>query len=98
LALLKRIQPLLPDPTQVRITFFGDAEFRAVELQRFCQAHQWHWHVGVKRDTLYQAAPGVWKTLRSIPIQRGERRYVQQIVLTEQHAFGPVNLALGHFA
>jgi len=40
----------------------------------------------------------VWKTLRSIPIQRGERRYVQQIVLTEQHAFGPVNLALGHFA
>ncbi len=92
LALLNRIQPLLPDPTQVRTTFFGDAEFRAVELQRFCQAQLWHWHVGVKSDTLYQAEGGVWKTLRSIPIQRGERRYMQQLILTEQHAFGPVNV------
>ena len=57
--LLKRIQLLLPYPTQVRITFFGDAEFRAVELQRFCQERQWHWHVGVKSDTLYQAEDGV---------------------------------------
>ena len=92
--LLKRIQSLLPDPAQVRITFFGDAEFRAVELQRFCQTHHWHWHVGVKSDTLYQAEDGLWKTLISIPIQRGGRRYVQEIVLTEQHAFGPVNLII----
>ncbi len=94
LALRKRIQPLLPDPAQVRITFFGDAELRAVELQQFCQEQHWHWHVGVKRATLYQAANGVWKTLRSIPIARGERRYVQQILLTQQHAFGPVNLII----
>jgi hypothetical protein len=92
--LLKRIQPLLPDPRQVRITFFGDAEFRAVELQRFCQERHWHWQVGVKSDTLYQAEAGLWKTLRSIPIQRGGRRYVQQISLTEQHRFGPVNLII----
>jgi hypothetical protein len=94
LALLKRIQPLLPDPSQVRISFFGDAEFRAVELQRFCQAHHWHWHVGVKSDTLYQDASGVWQPLRCIPIEPGERRYVQGIMLTEQHAFGPVNLII----
>lgn len=92
--LLKRIQPLLPDPKAVRITFFGDAEFRAVELQRFCQAQRWHWQVGVKSDTLYQDERGVWKTLRSLPIQRGGRRYVQQIILTQQHAFGPVNLII----
>jgi hypothetical protein len=94
IGLLKRIQPLLPDPTHVRLTFFGDAEFRAVELQRFCQEQRWHWQVGVKSDTLYQDQRGVWKTLRSIPIQRGGRRYVQQIILTEQHAFGPVNLII----
>ena len=94
LALLQRIQPLLPDPSHVRITFFGDAEFRAVDLQRFCQAQHWHWHVGVKSDTLYQAANGVWKTLRSIAIQRGERRYVQHLILTQQHAFGPVNVII----
>jgi hypothetical protein len=92
--LLKRIQSLLPDPSQVRITFFGDAEFRAVELQRFCQEQRWHWHVGVKSDTLYQAEQGLWKTLRSISIQRGGRRYVQGIILTQQHAFGPVNLII----
>jgi len=94
LALLQRIQPLLPDPKAVRITFFGDAEFRAVELQQFCQQHHWHWQVGVKSDTLYQAEDGVWKTLRSIPIQRGQRRYMQGILLTQQHAFGPVNLII----
>jgi Transposase DDE domain len=94
LALLKRIQPLLPDPKAVRISFFGDAEFRAVELQQFCQAHLWHWHVGVKSDTLYRDASGVWQPLRAIPIERGERRYVQEILLTEQHGFGPVNLII----
>jgi DDE family transposase len=93
-ALLQRIQPLLPDPSHVRITFFGDAEFRAVELQRFCQAQHWHWQVGVKSDTLYQAANGVWNTLRSIPRERGERRYVQHLILTQQHAFGPVNVII----
>lgn len=94
IGLLSSIQPLLPDPKLVRITFFGDAEFRAVELQRFCQEQRWHWQVGVKSDTLYQDESRVWKTLRSIPIQRGERRYVQQIFLTEQHGFGPVNLII----
>lgn len=94
LALLKRIQPLLPVPSQVRITLFGDAEFRAVELQRFCQQQGWHWHVGVKSDTLYQTAEGEWRTLRSIPIKRGQRRYIQAITLTQEHAFGPVNLII----
>jgi hypothetical protein len=41
---------------------------------------------------LYQAESGVWRSLGSIPIQRGQRRYLQGIILTEQHAFGPVNL------
>jgi Transposase DDE domain len=94
LALLKRIQPLLPDPSQVRITLFGDAEFRAVDLQRFCQQQRWHWHVGVKSDTLYQTASGEWRTLRSIPIKRGQRCYIQTIILTQEHAFGPVNLII----
>jgi len=43
---------------------------------------------------LYQAERGVWRPLGSIPIQRGERRYVQGIILTQQHAFGPVNLII----
>src|SRR5439155_23277041 len=78
----------------VRISFFGDAEFRAVELQQFCQAQHWQWQVGVKSDTLYQDSEGAWQPLRAIPIQPGQRRYLQGIILTEQHAFGPVNLII----
>jgi hypothetical protein len=90
--LLRDLPPMLPDPKQVRVTFFGDAEFRAVELQRWCQAQGWHWQVGVKRDTWFRDEHGVWQQLRDIPIQRGERVYRQRIWLTQEHAFGPVNL------
>lgn len=42
IALVRDLPPMLPVPTQVHITFFGDAEVRAVELQRWCQAQGWH--------------------------------------------------------
>ena len=90
--LLRDLPPMLPDPKQVRVTFFGDAEFRAVDLQRWCQAQGWHWQVGVKSDTWFCEQTGQWQQLRDIPIERGERLYRQGIWLTEKHVFGPVNL------
>jgi hypothetical protein len=90
--LLKQLHPLLPDPTQVRITLFGEAEFRAVDLQVFCRDLHWHWHVGVNSDTLFHDRDAVFGPLRAIPIQKGQRCYRQAITLTEQHAFGPVKL------
>ena len=33
-----------------------------------------------------------WQPLRTIAVPRGERRYVQDVTLTREHAFGPVNL------
>src|SRR5215470_8117519 len=33
-----------------KISFSRTAEFRAVELQRFCQEQHWHWQLGVKSD------------------------------------------------
>ena len=92
--LLQRIAPLLPEPLQVRITFFGDAEFRAVELQQFCRTQHWHGHVGVKSDTLFHTGDGVWQPLRTIPVQPGERHYLSNLTITAQHAFGPVNLII----
>nr|HID12824.1 hypothetical protein [Anaerolineae bacterium] len=38
IALLEQVQPCLPDPQQVRITLYGDCEFRAVKVQRYCRA------------------------------------------------------------
>lgn len=92
IALLNQVQPCLPADHQVRTTLYGDCEFRAVEVQRYCQDKQWHWQLGVKSDTLFQHGTDDWRPLRTIALSRGERRYVQGVTLTRQHAFGPVNL------
>jgi hypothetical protein len=90
--LLKQVQPHLPDATRVRITLYGDCEFRAVEVQRYCQAHQWHWHLGLKSDILFRQGVSDWQPLRTIVVSRGQRCYIQDVILTQRHAFGPVNL------
>lgn len=92
IALLKQVQPCLPDARQVCVTLYGDCEFRAVEVQRYCQARHWHWQLGLKSDTLFRQNRGNWQPLRSLAVPRGERRYHQDVILTRQHAFGPVNL------
>ena len=92
LTLLRQIQPVLPPQSQVRITLYGDAEFRAVGIQRYCQAQHWHWHLGLKSDILFRQGPAGWHPLATIPVRQGERRYVNNIQLTQQHDFGPVHL------
>jgi hypothetical protein len=92
ISLLKQVQPWLPDVQQIRITLYGDCEFRAVEVQQYCQAQQWHWQLGLKSDILFRKDTADWQPLRAIPVSRGQRRYVQEVRLTQKHAFGPVNL------
>jgi len=92
IGLLDQVQPCLPDIEKVRLTFYGDCEFRAVEIQRYCQKKHWHWQVGVKSDTLFRQGPGDWQPLQTIALSQGERRYLQGVTLTQKHAFGPVNL------
>ena len=92
IALLEQVRPCLPDPERVRTTLFGDCEFRAVAVQRYCQAHHWHWQLGLKSDILFRQDGGDWQPLRTIAVPRGKREYVQNVILTKQHGFGPVNL------
>lgn len=92
IALLNQVQPCLPNSHKVRVTLYGDCEFRAVEVQRYCQEHQWHWQLGLKSDTLFRQGGDDWQPLRTIGLSHGERRYLQDVTLTRQHAFGPVNL------
>jgi hypothetical protein len=92
IALLKQVRPWIPSSERVRITVYGDSEFRAVELQRYCQTQGWHWQLGLKSDILFRQGTADWQPLSSIVIARGERCYVQNVLLTQQHAFGPVNL------
>lgn len=88
--LLRDVNPYLP--TDKRITLYGDSEFRAVTLQRYCQRRQWQWQLGVKSDTLFHQGRGHWRALKTIPVQRGERLYLQEITFTQKQAFSPVHL------
>lgn len=90
--LLKRVQPYVPSPQQVRVHFYGDCEFRAVPLQQACQDFGWHWQVGLKSDEYFQSSEGLWQPLRDLNVQKGHRRYLHGVVLTQEHAFGLVNL------
>jgi hypothetical protein len=90
--LLNRVQPHLPPLSQVRVHFYGDCEFRAVPLQQVCQNHHWHWQVGLKSDLYFADQSGQWQPLAALALHSGQRRYLNQVYLTQQHHFGPVNL------
>jgi hypothetical protein len=92
IALLQQVQPCLPDPSQVHITLYGDCEFRAVKVQQYCQACHWHWQLGLKSDTLFRQDTADWQPLQQIPVSQGQRCYLWDVTLTQQHTFGPVNL------
>ncbi len=91
-SLLREIKPYLP--SEKRVMFYGDSEFRAVEVQRYCRQQKWGWQVGVKSDTLYHQGDGQWQALKTIEIAPGERRYVHHLTLTKQHAWPDVHLLI----
>lgn len=90
IALLQEIAAYLP--AEARVTFLGDCEFRAVDLQNYCREMQWHWQVGVKSDTLFHTGDGDWQALRTLKVARHTRRYVHDITLTRSHACAPLQL------
>jgi len=63
-----------------------------VSLLRKAQGYGWHWHVGLKSDLCFHPGDGRWRALRDLGLQPGDRRYLQGVTLTREHAFGPVNL------
>jgi hypothetical protein len=79
-------------PKGVSVTFFADAEFRAVEVQRQCQQYQWHWQIGVKSDIYFHQSGQTWQQLKEWTVSPGERAYRQNAYLTAKHEFGPINL------
>lgn len=79
-------------PPGARVHFYGDCEFRPVEVQRLCRQFKWHYQVGVKFDTYFRCSPGEWQLLSSLGLQFGERRYLEECYLSKQHDYGPLNL------
>ena len=89
-ALLKEVQPYLPAGKLV--LFLGDSEFRAIGLQNYCRQQQWGWQVGVKSDTLFHLGDGDWRSLSTVIVTKGERRYLHNLVLTQSKSFPEVHL------
>lgn len=94
--LLRQVAPLIP--ADMRVIFFGDAEFRAVALQAYCRDQGWHWHVGLKCDIIIRTESGQEMALIDLPINsKSGPVYCQNVLLTATHAFGPVNI-LAHWS
>lgn len=90
LGLLREITPYLPKDK--RIMFYGDSEFRAVEVQRYCRKQGFGWQLGVKSDILFHLGDEQWEPLSSIKVAQWERRYVHNVTLTQQHSWANVHL------
>ena len=91
LTLLKRVQPWVP--AALPVAFYADSEFRSLQVQQWLrQQPGWHWQVGLHNDLLIQRAGGAWQTLGSLALAPGERRYLADVRLGRDCAFGPVNL------
>jgi hypothetical protein len=89
-SLLKAVQPYLP--ADKRVMFYGDSEFRAVGLQRYCRQQGWGWQVGVKSDTLFHQGDENWQALSTLEVKPGQRRYLHDLTLTQSEPFGPVSV------
>jgi hypothetical protein len=48
--------------------------------------------LGLKSDTLFRQGTADWQPLRALAPTQGQRRYIQDVILTQRHTFGPVNL------
>lgn len=90
--LLGEIRPFLPK--HKRTMFYADSEFRAVEVQRYCQQQGWGWQLGVKSDTLFHLGDEQWQALQTLTVAQGGRRYVHDVTLTQKHAWRNVHLMI----
>lgn len=89
--LLARIEPLLP--AQARIALMADSEFRNIKLFEYACARNWDYALGHKGDTMiFRDDLHTWQRLDELPIQSGAPIYLEAVLLTHQHRFGPTNL------
>jgi len=89
--LLEQALPLLPEEADVII--LGDGEFGHVYLLRWLQEYPYDYCLRLAKDT-YILYEGQWRRLDSFELQAGETVWLEQVYLTKEAAFGPVNIFL----
>ena len=82
-------------PPTADVIVLGDGEFGHVQLLRWLDTlhPDWDYCLRVASDT-YVLFEGQWRRLDSFQVQPGETIWLEQVYLTRQAAFGPVNVWL----
>ena len=89
--LLDRIEPLLP--AKALIALMADSEFRNIELFNYALERNWDYALGHKGDTMiFRKDLQTWQRLDELPVQSGKPVFLEDVLLTQQHGFGPTNL------
>jgi hypothetical protein len=92
LALLRTVKTLLPANSQVLVV--GDSEFGAVEV--LTQLDEWQWQYALRQKCghgLHLSTTAEWTTVADVFPAPGSSRWLPQVQLTHQHAYG-VNVAI----
>lgn len=92
-SLLRSIAGLFPKDAEVVVV--GDGAFHSTDLMAFLKEQGWHFCLRLHADTYVRSSEeGAWRQLRDLIPEEGERRYLQEVVVTKENEYGPVNLAL----
>jgi len=97
-AFLEELTDLVP--SEARAVLIGDGEFHSVDLLQAARQAGWAYCVRLHADTYLRSRksgtqePGTqsWKECRGLDPEEGESRFLQEISITKDHDFGPVNL------
>ena len=89
LEILSYVQTLVPPEADVVV--LGDGEFSSAESLAGYRAMNWHYVTRVAYDT-YIMSEGESIRIDQLGVQAGETLWLEDILLTEAHAFGPLNL------
>lgn len=92
IAFMHRIEQLLP-PGE-RPVIVADGEFHSVALMRYLASVGWGFRLRLHADTYVHLPDGSLCQLAELAPLRGERRYLQQVYVTKEHAYGPVSIAI----
>ena len=105
ISLLRALAGRFPDDTEVVVV--GDGAFHSTDLMEPVENQGWHFCLRLHADTYVHPAESsseenTWIQLRDLVpkedlvSKEGERRYLQDVIVTKDNEYGPVNLALCH--
>ena len=99
ISLLRALAGRFPDDAEVVVV--GDGAFHSTDLMDFIEDQGWHFCLRLHADTYVHPAESsseenTWRQLRDLVPKEGERRYLQDVIVTKDNEYGPVNLALCH--